>query len=159
MSGFLGRNINFALFLLVLVVVLIGAGTTVLYYKGLSERTSQYETTSLNLTQCLTSLANYRNVLLTRESELNETSQDIRKYDLLYSQKQSELTDAQKDLDETKRQLTSTILQKEQYKSQMEQKATEVAQKTAQIVKLEAQVDALKTKVADLEDDLSACSG
>lgn len=155
--GFLGKNINIALVALILITILCAVGVTVLYQRGLLERTTQYETTSTNLTQCLSALANYQDVLSKKESELNETSLDIRKYDALYGQKVAELTETAGDLDETKKQLSQATLLKEQYKTLYGQAQLNLSAQANQIAQLNARIIDLNDEIDDLEADLRDC--
>ncbi len=155
--GFLGKNINLALIGLILVLVLVATGSTVLYQRSLQQRTDQFETTSLNLSECRAALENYMDVLEERESELNETSQDIAKYDTLYGQKVSELESKKDELDATQADLNSMTLQKEQFKELYSKALLNISSLAADIEDLEDDVAVLQSQKQDLKDDLDAC--
>jgi chromosome segregation ATPase len=155
--GFLGRNINLALVVLVLVLILAATGVTILYQRGLRVRTTQYENASSNLSQCLTALDNYRDVLSKKELQLNETSQDIRKYDVLYTQKVSELGQKQQELASTQTQLNSMTLQKEQFKALYGQALLNISAQQSTITTLQDQVTSYRRSLSTCQADLRAC--
>jgi len=155
--GFLGKNINFALIVLILMIVLVATGTTVLYQRGLKERTSQFETTNSNLSQCLTALDNYKSVVSQKEAQLNDTSQDIRKYDTLYSQKVAELGQRDTDLQSTRQQLNAMTLQKEQFKSLYSVSLLNISSLQSDVEDLEDTIDARDATIRSLRSQLSAC--
>ena len=155
--SFLKQNINMALVALILVLVLVATGTTALYQRGLQQRTSQYETTSYNLSGCLTQVENYIDALEERESELDETSQDIAKYDTLYAQKNQELVKTEDDLEATKAALTSMTLQKEQFKNKYSSALVDIKDLEKDLLDYQDLIDYYKQEVKDLEDELDAC--
>lgn len=155
--SFLGKNINIALVGLILAVVLIAAGTTVVYQRGLTTRTQEYETTSSNLSQCLTSLTNYQGKLSEKLAELNDTSQDISKYDTLYEQKVAELNEANQELKQTDAELKQMTLLKESFKKELDQKTQTVIDRESEIDTLNARVDTLERENRNLRTDLNEC--
>ncbi len=155
--GFLGKNINLALVGLILALVVVATGTTVLYQRGLQQRTSQFESTSTNLSQCMNQVTNYKSVLEERESELNATSQDIAKYDTLYGQKVSEVNDLTDELSTTRSALNSMTLQKEQFKNLYSSSLLNISSLENDIGILEGQIDDLKTEKANLAALLADC--
>ena len=154
---YLGKNINLVLVGLILVTVVLAVGTAMLYQRGLEQRTDEYETTNTNLSQCLTMADNYKDKLVQRETELNQTSQDIRKYDLLYEQKVSDLEVKQQEVVSTKQQLSSMTLQKEQYKNLYGDALINISSLQVKIGNLERDNNALRGRVSDLLDDLNQC--
>lgn len=155
--SFLGKNINLALVALVLAIVVIATGTTVVYQRGLQERTQQFETTSTNLSQCLAQVENYRSELQKTETDLLETSQDISKYDQIYGQKVDELTDKEQELTKTKSSLNAMTAQKEQYKNLYSSALLNISSLENDIVDLEEVVDDLKADKSRLAAELAEC--
>jgi chromosome segregation ATPase len=155
--SFLGRNINLALVSLIVIMLLLAAGVTILYQRGLQERTSQLENTSSNLSSCLTALANYKDVLSQSQEKLNATSQDIRKYDTLYSQKVAELTQTQQQLTTTQGQLNDMTLQKEQFKNLYGQAALNITVLQSSINSLNSQIYSYRNSLSACQSSLSSC--
>ncbi len=157
--SFLGRNINLGLITLILILVLLFAGVVVLYQRGLAQRTTEYETTSSNLTQCLTTLDNFRDRLAQTETQLDSTSQDIQKYDTLYEQKVAELGDKDRELRQTRSELNGMTLQKEQYKNLYGKSLLNISAQQGQITKLNDDITSLKATIRSLQNQLDACEG
>ncbi|MBR9692343.1 hypothetical protein GOV07_00245 [Candidatus Woesearchaeota archaeon] len=157
--SFLKKNINMALVALILVLVLVATGTTVLYQRGLQQRTAQFETTSYNLSECLGQVENYIDSLEERESELNETSQDIAKYDTLYGQKVTELTKTEDDLTATKAGLTAMTLQKEQFKDKYSKSLVDLQSLENEKLTLLDEIAKRNKLISQLQSDLNSCEG
>jgi chromosome segregation ATPase len=155
--SFLGRNINLALVSLIVIMLLLAAGVTILYQRGLQQRTSQLENTSSNLSICLTALANYKDVLSQSQEKLNETSQDIRKYDTIYGQKVAELTQTQQQLTTTQGDLNSMTLQKEQFKNLYGQSQLTVAVLNNTVSSLNSQISSCRSSLSSCQSSLSTC--
>ncbi len=153
----LGKNINMALVGLILILVLIATGTTVLYQRGLQERTRQYEETSANLSQCRAQVENFKSELEKQQSKLNATSQDIAKYDTLYGQRVAELNQVRDELAATKSSLNAMTLQKEQFKKLYSTALINISSLNNQITALENQVEVLREQKAHLETLLAEC--
>lgn len=155
--SFLGKNINLALVALLLIVILIAVGTTVVYQRGLSQRTSDYEVTSTNLSSCQTQLDNYKERLEKKEGKLQDTSQAIKKYDTLYEQKVSALKDAEGQVSDLQRQLNTITLQKEQFKNLYGTALLNITSLENRVSDLESEKEDLQSKVKNLKDDLYDC--
>jgi chromosome segregation ATPase len=156
--SFLGRNINLALVALILIVILVAVGTSVLYQKGLTQRTQDYENSSVSLGQCQTALDNYRTALAEKESKLNDTSQDIRKYDIIYEEKQAQLATSQQNLQDTQGKLNTMTLQKEQFKNLYGDALLNISQMQRTIGGLESSVTSLRADVRELEKEMDLCT-
>lgn len=155
--SFLGKNINIALVALMLIVVLVAVGTTVIYQKGLSSRTSEYEVTADNLSQCLTTAENYRQKLLDKEQQLEDTSQDIAKYDIIYENKVAEAQSLEDQKRAVERDLQAMTLQKENFKRQLDDEIRVSEGLRADIAELEEDLDTLRDQNARLRADLKQC--
>ena len=123
--GFLQKNINIFLMLLVLFVAMALAASSVYYQDTFKELTSKHENTLLNLSKCEVKRDGFMNQLNRTQQSLNTTSQDVRRYDELYSTKITELQSTQTNLSstvttlsKTKNELTTTTQLKEKYKKQ-----------------------------------------
>jgi chromosome segregation ATPase len=150
MASYLGRNVNLALLIIIIGVVVALVGTTVFFQRSLQNRTGAYETTTQTLQECRVALANYQDQYAQAQEKVNQTSQDIRKYDQLYEQKTVELKETQATLATTEKQLQFEKLQKEKFQQFYEDAARQAAV-------LNATVKTQAKRIDDLEDDLAAC--
>ena len=109
--GFMQKNVN--IFILLLVLVLAGAiaASSAYYQTTFDKLTGKYDNTAVNLSQCRSDLDNYRFNLNKTLSSLNTTAQDIRRYDELYSTKATELQSTQQNLNETASTLQETRIE------------------------------------------------
>ncbi len=155
--SFMGRNINLALVALLVIVVLLALGSAVLYQKVLTQRTSDYERSSSNLSQCQDALDSYRSRLDKTMSDLNASSQDISKYDTLYEQKVVELGKTQSSLKDTQGQLNTVTLQKEQFKNLYGQALLNISALQDQVSTLQDRVSSLNDDIDTLRSQLDAC--
>lgn len=155
--GFLKKNINLALVGLILILILIATATTVLYQRGLRMRTTQYEKTSMNLSECLAQVQNYREELESKEQTLNETSQDIEKYGVLYDKKVAELHATKDELAATKTSLAAMTAQKEQFKEKYSDALIDIKNLEQEKQELQDQITSLNRKIDNLRDALDAC--
>jgi chromosome segregation ATPase len=156
MANYLGRNVNLALLVIIIGVIVALVGTTVFFQRGLQNRTQEFETTAEGLNSCQTALANYQTKYTQAELRANETSADIRKYDQLYEQKTGELKDAQGQLSEMTRQRDFEKLQKEKFRTYYEDASRQNAQLNATVVSLNKDLANWKDKYDDLKDDYNA---
>ena len=151
MASYLGRNVNLALLIIIIGVVVALVGTTVFFQRSLQNRTGAYEGTATELQQCQTSLANALGEFTEAQQKVNQTSQDIRKYDQLYEQKVAELKETQATLTVTEKQLQFEKLQKEKFQQFYEDAAR-------QVTAMNTTIKNLKEDIEDLEDELEACT-
>lgn len=159
MASYLGRNVNLTLLVIIIAVVVALVGTTVFFQRSLTDRTSTLEDTSGSLQQCEVALANYQERYSEAEQRVNETAQDIRRYDQLYEQKVSELEDSQDELLKTKKQLEFQELQAEKFKTSYEDQLKENEQLQLSIESKDARIQELNDRINDLKDELAACQG
>jgi peptidoglycan hydrolase CwlO-like protein len=157
MANYLGRNVNLALLVIIIGVVIALVGTTVFFQRGLQNRTNAYETTSLTLSQCQVALTNYQEKYEQAQQKVNETSQDIRKYDDLYEQKTGELKDTQGQLADTQKQLVFEKLQKDKFREFYEAEARTTAQLNATIASQAKQISSLNSQLSSCKADLNDC--
>lgn len=156
--GFMQKNVNLFLFLLVLVVAGTLAGSSVYYNENFDRLTGKFDDASANLSQCRADLEQFKFNLNKTMRSLNTTTQDIRRYDELYSNKsdelkstQSELSTTTTDLKQTKTTLIEETTLKEKYKDQWTDEV--------QIRKnLEQQNNLLTTQKQSCESSLSTCN-
>ena len=141
--AYMGRNVNLALLVIIIGVVVALVGTTVFFQRVLENRTDAYQDTSLTLDQCQIELGNYRETASEAQRQANQSAQDIRKYDELYEQKVGELQDSN-------RQLAFEKLQKEHFQASYE---AELVQSRS----LNQTIDSLRARIDDLEEDLDQC--
>lgn len=159
MATYLGRNVNLALLVIIIGVVVALVGTTVFFQRSLQNRTGEYETTSFTLSQCQTALSNYQDQFSKAQAKVNQTSQDIKRYDQLYEQKSGELKDTQSNLSATTKQMLFERLQKEKFKEFYEgelklnlQLNATVRSQTTAIAKLQTQLNSCQNKLDICED-------
>ncbi|MFH1072146.1 MAG: hypothetical protein V1743_01830 [Nanoarchaeota archaeon] len=104
----LKRNVNLFLLVLLMIILLLGVGYAVLYQSRLHGITVDIKEASSNLTVCQADLNNTRQNLFSALDRLNSTEKDVKTYDVIYEQKESELEKTQTDLADTKDELGST---------------------------------------------------
>ena len=164
--GFMQKNVNLFLLLVVLVVASALAGASVYYQKNFDTLTDQYDSTAENLSLCKADVQRYVFNLNKTMRSLNTTTQDIRRYDDLYSTKDTELKTTQGNLSATQTTLKSTqiSLQEEtalkvKYKKdwQDELKTRKDAEEkntilTAQKASLESSIISYRSKIDVSED-------
>jgi chromosome segregation ATPase len=157
MATYLGRNVNLTLMVIIIGVVIALVATTVFFQRGLQNRTQAYESTSTTLLQCETALSNYQKSFQEAQQRVNETSQDIRKYDQLYEQKTSELKDTQTQLQDTLKELQFEKLQKEKFKQFYEAEQRVNAQLNATVRDLQDDIETLEDRYDQCRAELNAC--
>lgn len=155
--AYLGRNVNLALLLIIIGIVIAMVGTTVFFQRGLQNRTTAYESTSTALSSCEVALANYQERYEQAQAKVNETSQDIRKYDQLYEQKVGELQDTQGQLASTQRQLEFQELQSEKFQQLYEAQLQVARQQNITISNLRDEIDDLERDLRSCRAELDAC--
>ena len=154
MASYLGRNVNLALLIIIIGVVVALVGTTVFFQRSLQNRTGDYESTTQTLSQCQVALANYQEKYSDAQEQVNQTSQDIRKYDQLYEQKVVELKETQDNLSTTTKQMLFEKLQKEKFQSFYETERSRAAQLNATVISQANTIDNLEDELNECRDDL-----
>ena len=96
--SYLKNNINVILLIFILVVIGVLIGITIVFQTGLETRTGDYEDASTNLTECNNRVHNYQERLSVAEDKVETASQDVSKYDELYSLKVFDLQTAEDEL-------------------------------------------------------------
>lgn len=157
MASYLGKNVNLALLVIIIGVIVALVGTTVFFQRTLQNRTGAYEATTDTLASCQVALSNYQNQYAAAQERVNQTTQDIRKYDTLYEQKVAELRETQDTLSKTQQQLQFEKLQKEKFQAFYEQTANENRQLNATVTSQASRIRTLENRVDDLEEDLASC--
>ncbi|MBN1544094.1 hypothetical protein JW898_01375 [Candidatus Woesearchaeota archaeon] len=175
--GFMEKNVN--IFLLVIVLLVAGAlaGSSVYYQKNFDRITDQYDDTASNLSQCNADLESFRFNLNKTMRSLNTTTQDIRRYDELYSTKAEELKTTQEDLEETETTLQKTKLSlqeesalKNKYKNEYEDQleisrdleeqnailSSQKAQLEASVISYRNRIEASEICIDEFLDDYDA---
>lgn len=150
MATYLGRNVNLALLIIIIGVVVALVGTTVFFQRSLQNRTGAFEDTAGQLQQCQVSLNNYINQYAEAQEQVNQTAQDIRKYDQLYEQKVADLKETTETLASTQAQLQFEKLQKERFQQYYEDAMRTIASQNSTI-------RTLNTRIRNLENELEAC--
>lgn len=159
MASYLGRNVNLALLIIIIGVIVALVGTTVFFQKSLQNRTTSYEDTKGTLTECKVALANYQDKYSESQAQVTETAEDIRKYDQLYEQKVGELDDTQGQLLSVQKQFEFEKIQREDFQNKYESALTSNQQLLVDIDDLEDDKVALNARINNLEEDLDACTG
>jgi chromosome segregation ATPase len=152
MATYMGRNVNLALLVIIIGVIVALVGTTVFFQRVLENKTDAYEDKAMTLGTCQIQLANYQETASEFQQQANQSAQDVRRYDDLYAQKVAELADAQVQLADTDRQRAFEKLQKERFQISYEQQLA--ASRT-----LNQTIVTLNKKINSLEDQLDACQG
>lgn len=157
MASYLGRNVNLALLIIIIGVVVAMVGTTVFFQRSLQDRTSTLEDTSTDLGSCNAALENYQEKYSEAQTKVNETAQDIRKYDQLYEQKVGELKDTQQQLLETQTQREFEKIQKEKFQQSYETALRDQQQLELTVDSQRDLINSLRNDIDDLEDQVAAC--
>jgi chromosome segregation ATPase len=157
MASYLGRNVNLALLVIIIGVVVALVGTTVFFQRSLQNRTGAFETTTETLDQCQTALANYQEQYSRAQAQVNQTSQDIRKYDQLYEQKTGELKETQDTLSSTQKQLEFEKVQKDKFLELYEKERSINSYLNVTIESQQNRIRQLENRIDDLEEELDAC--
>jgi len=155
MASYLGRNVNLALLVIIIGVVIALVGTTVFFQRSLQNRTSEHQTTSGSLSECKVALENYMSQTNEAQEDATRAIQDIRKYDQLYEQKSSELKESLSTIDETQKQLAFEKLQREKLQQLYQAERNVNAQLNQTIIVQERRIEDLKD---DLRDARNECN-
>jgi chromosome segregation ATPase len=165
--GFMQKNVNVYLLILVLIVAGALAGSSVYYQQNLDGLTSKQDTIYANLSQCSADLESYKFNLNKTMRSLNTTTQDIRRYDELYTTKTEELETTQSTLEETSKDLKSTKLDlqeetalKNKYKNDYEdqlQISRDLEEQNAILAAQKKQLEAQVIMYKQNEDDVDSC--
>ncbi|MBR9700665.1 hypothetical protein GOV11_02265 [Candidatus Woesearchaeota archaeon] len=158
MASYLGRNVNLALLLIIIGVVVALVGTTVFFQQTLENKTTSFESTSETLTACQVALTNYQDRYSESQERVSETAEDIRKYDELYEQKVGELGDTQQQLLQAKTQQEFERLQKQKFQERYETELATNRELSNNIDDLKGDILSLRSDISDLEDELDACT-
>ncbi len=108
--GFMQKNVN--VFLLVLILLVAGAlaGSSAYYQDTFKKINGRYNTALQNLSECKAEVSSYKANLQKTIKSLNTTAEDIRRYDELYTAKATALQETTKNLNQTTLQLKSVQL-------------------------------------------------
>lgn len=159
--GFMQKNVNTFVLLLVLVVAGALAGSSVYYQKTFDKLTDKFEVSQTNLTECTTDLNMFRSQLVNTQTTLNTTTQDIRRYDELYSNKSAELESTKDNLEDTEKALTQTQVNlqeanslKTKYQNDYQEQLSINADLEEQNTLLTAQKNQLEQSVLNYRSDI-----
>lgn len=163
--GFLQKKVNIFL-LLIIVIMVIALGVSAVYYnETFMKQGSECAATSSMLDTCESSLQSYKDLLNRTVSELNQTTEDIHKYDVLYENKSVELESTKKDLEDTSEELETTKDDLAEYidRYTLEKKRADGLQEDFDAMKalrdiLAQHVEDLENQVVDLQAELDECS-
>lgn len=156
-ESFLYKKLNIFLLLLMCVVVVALAGTSIFFQESFRGLNDQYQETSQNYTTTFQKLTRCQNTLAEKAEKLNSTSLDIRKYDELYSQKVTDLDKTKNELLATDAELKETQAQKAKVEQQYQAALIEQQRLKQQIGELQGTVSALQRQIEQLKVQLDAC--
>lgn len=163
--GFLQKNVNVFLLLLMLLVAGALAGLSAFYQDTFKDLNTKYEDTAENLSECRADVESYKFNLQKTLTSLNTTSQDIRRYDELYTAKAHELSSTKDTLNETSSQLKSTQIDltemtalKNKYKNDYEEQLSENEELEEQNTVLTAQKAQLQSEIVNLQARISSAN-
>ena len=158
-QGFMGKKVNLFLLLMLLLLLLGLAAASIYYQHTLKNVNQEIDNTIQSLAVCEQNLTKTADSLIVALRNLNSTSVDIRKYDLLYEQKASELEGKSKELTDTRTALTRAEIQREVYKKQIDEAYSQIIAANStitslqnQIVSLNREIDRLNTRVSCLRN-------
>ncbi len=159
MANYLGRNVNLALLVIIIGVIVALVGTTVFFQRSLQNRTQEFESTTGTLSECQVALANYKDSYSQSLQQVNKTSQDIRKYDQLYEQRTGELKETQDTLDSTKKQLLFESLQKTKFQQYYEDEQQQNMRLNLTIQDRDSTIRSLQSTISSLRTQCRAAGG
>ncbi|MBT7902935.1 hypothetical protein HN587_03655 [Candidatus Woesearchaeota archaeon] len=182
--GFMEKNINIFLLILLLAMIVVLGGASVYYQDIIKETTLKFKEKNAEFDTCTTNLNNTTIILNKAKENLDLTKQDVSTYGVLYENKTAELTDTKTNLESTKSSLENTQSElsntketldefKEKYEKEKSLrlevesenadlsetlKITKSAKAAADatIADLNDQIDALDNEVAQLEEECDA---
>lgn len=157
--SYLGRNVNLALLVIIIGVVIVLVGTTVFFQRGLQNRTSEYQQTNDDLSQCRIALNNYMSQANEAQENATRAFQDIRKYDELYEQKSGELKSTKDQLSDSQKQTAFERLQKEKFQQFYEAEKKTNYQLNQTINYQQNEIDSLNDDLADLCRECKSTGG
>jgi peptidoglycan hydrolase CwlO-like protein len=165
--GFMQKRVNAFLLILVLIVAAALAGSSVYFQSTFDKLTNKQDDTAANLSTCKADLDRYKFNLNKTLRSLNTTTQDIRRYDELYTTKdtelkstQSNLTNTQTTLKQTKISLAEETALKAKYKKDYQDEAELRKSAEEQNTILTAQKAQLESSIINYkqnEDDVENC--
>jgi len=151
------KKLNIFLLLLMCVVVIALAGTSIFFQDSFRSLNNQYQDTSKNYTTASQSLQRCQNTLNEKAEKLNSTSLDIRKYDELYTQKTGELDTTKNKLLETDAHLKEEQNLRQKAEQNYQQALIVQSQQKQQISQLSTDINGYKAQIDQLKLQLSSC--
>ncbi|MFH1916577.1 MAG: hypothetical protein ABIJ21_04890 [Nanoarchaeota archaeon] len=163
----LKKNVNVFLLILVMAIIAIGVSYTVIYQGQLAKISDTAKNTTDNLTMCVAELSATKSSLDSAISRLNQTERDVKTYDVIYEQKETELDTTKEDLAEVQKELeTKKVLldrseglyvqAKEQADKLTKDYATAqatIAKQNTDITSYKQRINCLLAKEGSAEDD------
>ncbi len=159
MASYLGRNVNLALLVIIIGVIVALVGTTVFFQRSLQNRTQEYESTTGTLSECQVALANYQDKFTQATQQVNKTAQDIRKYDQLYEQRTGELKDTQTQLDNAQKQSIVERQRGDSLQTSLTQEMDSNRQLNSTVNSLTQQLSSLDSKLRNICRQCSSSGG
>jgi len=156
-ESFMYKKLNIFLLLLMCVVVIALAGTSIFFQDSFRSLNNQYQDTSKNYTTASQSLQRCQNTLNEKAEKLNSTSLDIRKYDELYTQKTGELDTTKNKLLETDAHLKEEQNLRQKAEQNYQQALIVQSQQKQQISQLSTDINGYKAQIDQLKLQLSSC--
>jgi len=154
-SGFMGKKVNLFLLLMIILVLLGFGGVSVYYQYTFKNLNQRFNNLSVKLGVCEDNLMSNLTALKNAEKALNSTETDIRKYDVLYEQKSTELENKKRELADTQAELTRVTLQKEVYKKQIDEAYAQIIGLNKTITSLNQQIRSLNNQINDQKDTIA----
>ncbi len=151
------KKLNVFLLLLMCIVVIALAGTSIFFQDSFRALNGQYQDTSKNYTTAYQSLQRCQNTLNEKAEKLNSTSLDIRKYDELYTQKTGELDQTKNNLLQKDADLKETQAQKAKVEQAYQQALIDQQSLKQLLISAQSDVNAYKQQADTLKLQLSAC--
>ena len=155
--SFMQKNVNMFLLLLILVVAGTLAGSAVYYQANFDKLTDKHDDAAANLSECRADLEKYMFNLNKTMRTLNSTTQDIKRYDELYSNKSAELKSTQDTLSQTDTELKSTKITLQEEISLKNKYKSDYNDQVQINRNLEEQKTLLTAQKAQCETSLSSC--
>lgn len=157
--GYLDKNINMTLIILVVGIVIVMLGVTVFFQIGLESRTTDLDTATGNLSACTTQVANYQDRLEQCNERAESAVADIESYDKIYEQKVAELGETEDELDNANERVQTLSLIQTGLETQVNDLRGQRDELQQSVNQLDNRIDDLDRQVRDWRSRFLCCEG
>ncbi|MBT5022452.1 hypothetical protein HOK51_04945 [Candidatus Woesearchaeota archaeon] len=154
--GFMQKNVNVYLLILFVAILIAVGGITVYYQEKIKEQTTDLKDTGYRLDNCTDILNNKTVTLVKTQAALDLHEQDISKYDTLYEDKATKLSETETDLKDTETTLTSTQTELGNTKDQLDEFMGKYASEKQERMNLESELDSTNKELKQIKSAKAA---